>query len=247
MTQEEEYTRPATWKDVVRVSELLTQHNVDFFLVGGYALAAHQLVRNTLDIDIAVSPTVDNSKRWIFALSHLPEEATKELIGEEDPFEGDYLHAIRINDEFTIDIMPSVAGIPFEELKKHVQFKEIQGAKIPVLDLYGLLQTKKTMRPKDQADAVVIESAIKELAASQNQSQEENFLIYIANKYIEELSKTENPRRVPPTVLRELVGATSKYSQKHGEKELDKILKKEFGPVSKKIKHAIQMEQDMSL
>jgi len=94
---------------------------------------------------------------------------------------------------------------------------------------------------------VVIESAIKELAASQNQSQEENFLIYIANKYIEELSKTENPRRVPPTVLRELVGATSKYSQKHGEKELDKILKKEFGPVSKKIKHAIQMEQDMSL
>ena len=247
MTQVEEYPRPATWKDVVRVSELLTQHNVDFFLVGGYALAAHQLVRNTLDIDIAVSPTVDNSKRWIFALSHLPEEATKELIGEEDPFEGDYLHAIRINDEFTIDIMPSVAGISFEELKKHVQLKEIHGAKIPVLDLYGLLQTKKTMRPKDQADAVVIESAIKELAASQNQSEEENLLIHTASNYIEELSKNENPRRVPRSVIRQLVEASNKYTRIHGEKDVDKVLKQHFGPIFKKIKHAIQQEQDMGL
>lgn len=247
MTQEEGYTRPATWKDVVRVSELLTQHNVDFFLVGGYALAAHQLVRNTLDIDIAVSPTVDNSKRWIFALSHLPEEATKELIGEEDPFAGDYLHAIRINDEFTIDIMPSVAGIPFEELKKHVQVKEIHGVNIPVLDLYGLLQTKKTMRPKDQADAVVIESAIKELAASQNQSQEEVHLIYTASNYIEELSKNENPRRVPRRVVRELVEAASKYTRTHGEKETENVLKQHFGPIFKKIKHAIQLEQDRGL
>jgi hypothetical protein len=32
------------------------------------------------------------------------------LLGEPDPFAGDYLHAIRINDEFTIDLLPSVAG-----------------------------------------------------------------------------------------------------------------------------------------
>ena len=72
----------------------MNQHNVDFFLVGGFALAAHKLVRNTIDIDIAVLPTVENSEKWIFALSHLPEAATKELLGEKDPFEGDYLHAL---------------------------------------------------------------------------------------------------------------------------------------------------------
>ena len=53
--------------------------------------------------------------------------------------------------------MPSVAGVKFDELKKNVQIKEIQGVKIPVLDLYGLLQTKQTVRPKDQADAKLIE------------------------------------------------------------------------------------------
>ena len=60
----------------------------------------------TVDIDIAVAPDPENSARWIAALAGLPDGASKTLSGESDPFEGDYLHAIRLNDEFTIDIMP---------------------------------------------------------------------------------------------------------------------------------------------
>ena len=105
MTEDQAFTRPATWDDVVRVVTLLREHDVDFFLVGGYALAAHDLFRNTLDIDIAVAPTSENSRRWVLALSYLPDGATKELFGEDDPFDGDTLHAIRINDAFTIDII----------------------------------------------------------------------------------------------------------------------------------------------
>lgn len=56
----------------------------------------------TQDIDIAVVPTHENPVRWIAALSHLPDHAASDMTGEDDPFQGDYLHAIRINDEFTI-------------------------------------------------------------------------------------------------------------------------------------------------
>jgi hypothetical protein len=47
------FTRPATWADVLRTARLLNAHRVRYLLVGGYALAAHSLVRMTQAVDIA--------------------------------------------------------------------------------------------------------------------------------------------------------------------------------------------------
>lgn len=57
------FTRPATWEDVITTARLLNRHQVRYLLVGGYALAAHGYVRMTEDIDIAVAPDADNSRR----------------------------------------------------------------------------------------------------------------------------------------------------------------------------------------
>ena len=111
-------------------------------------------------MDIAVAPTSDNSARWVVALGQLPDGAAKELSGEEDPFEGDHLHAIRINDEFTIDLLPSVSGVGFDELERHAEILDIDGESIPVLSLQGLLLTKQGLRPKDQADAALLQRAL---------------------------------------------------------------------------------------
>lgn len=162
--------RPANWDDVKTVVKLLQKHDVKFFLVGGYALNAHGYTRMTEDIDIAVDPDLENSRRWVLAFSELPDQATKALFGEKDPFEGDYLHAIRINDEFTIDVMPSVAGHSFDELKKHTEHLATEeGISIPVLSLKGLLMTKQGLRPKDQADAIVIKMALQVLESSEEE------------------------------------------------------------------------------
>jgi hypothetical protein len=150
------FTRPATWNDVLDLVRLLERHQVRYILVGGYALAAHGYVRMTQDIDIAVAPTPENSIRWIAALSHLPDHAAVDLVGEEDPFQGDYLHAIRINDEFTVDILPSVSGVPFEELEAHAVTIDVSGVSLRVLDLDGLLLTKQGIRPKDMADREIL-------------------------------------------------------------------------------------------
>lgn len=136
-----------------------------YLLVGGYALAAHGYVRMTEDIDIAVAPDHENTRRWIIALSALPDGAAATLADEADPFEGDRLHAIRINDEFTVDILPAVCGISFTELAGHTEWLNLDGERVPVLDLAGLLKTKQGVRPKDRADAEVLRRAIEHLGA----------------------------------------------------------------------------------
>jgi len=156
-------TRPARWEDVLATTRLLNAAGVEYALVGGYALAAHGHVRMTQDIDIAVAVDPANTRRWIQALGALPDGVSLELAGEAGPFEGDHLHGIRLNDEFTVDILPSVAGIPFAELVPHIVRLDLGGEQVPVLDLEGLLKTKQALRPKDQADAAVLRRALEAL------------------------------------------------------------------------------------
>lgn len=157
------FTRPATWNDVLDLVRLLERYQVRYVLVGGYALAAHGYVRMTQDIDIAVAPTPENAARWIAALSHLPDRAAADMVGEEDPFQGDYLHAIRINDEYTVDVLPSVAGVPFNTLESHIVTMEVSDITLRVLDLEGLLLTKQGIRPKDIADREILIQALNRL------------------------------------------------------------------------------------
>jgi Nucleotidyl transferase AbiEii toxin, Type IV TA system len=78
-----EYTWPATWDDAKSLAKYLSESGAEYALVGGYALAAHGFNRFTEDIDILVNPSVENSRRWITALSRQPDGAAKELASEE--------------------------------------------------------------------------------------------------------------------------------------------------------------------
>lgn len=155
-----EYTRPATWDDVTTVARYLDEAGVEYALVGGYAIAAHGFNRFSEDIDILVNPSKENSRRWIVALARLPDGAANELRDEMDVFADDKRYAIRINDEFTVDVMPSIAGHTWEQMQPHIVTREIEGTAIRLLDLRGLLKTKQGVRPKDQMDAAVISRAL---------------------------------------------------------------------------------------
>lgn len=158
-----EYTRPATWDDLKTLVGYLRDAGVEYALVGGYAVAAHGFNRFSEDIDILVNPSPENSRRWIVALSNLPDGATRELLASPDVFAQDKLYAIRINDEFTVDVMPSIAGHTWESMQPHVITMTIDDTPIRILDLPGLLKTKQGLRPKDRMDAAVIEAAIAEM------------------------------------------------------------------------------------
>src|SRR5690606_14174905 len=89
-----EFTRPATWDDVKALARHLNDAGAEYALVGGYAIAAHGFNRFSEDIDILVNPTVENSRRWILALSRLPDGAARELSTDPDVFARDALYAI---------------------------------------------------------------------------------------------------------------------------------------------------------
>jgi len=158
-----EFTRPATWDDVRTLAGYLAEAGVEYALVGGYAVAAHGFNRFSEDIDILVDPSAANARRWIAALSRLPDGAARELAAEQDVFAADQRYAIRINDEFAVDVLPSVAGLSWAQMEPHVITRDIDGVPVRLLDLEGLLKTKQGVRPKDQLDASIIRAALERL------------------------------------------------------------------------------------
>jgi hypothetical protein len=55
----------------------------------------------------------------------------------------------------------------FGELEGHISWLELEGERVPVLDLEGLLKTKQGLRPKDQADADVLRAALQRLSGEE--------------------------------------------------------------------------------
>lgn len=71
-----EYTRPATWDDLVTLVSALEARGARYALIGGYAVAAHGYNRFSEDLDILVDPSPDNTPagcvRFSFAVGARP-------------------------------------------------------------------------------------------------------------------------------------------------------------------------------
>jgi hypothetical protein len=161
-----DYTRPATWDDVKTLARYLADERVEYALIGGYAIAAHGFNRFSEDVDILVNPTRQNTERWIRACSRLPDGAASELAADNDFFDRDAQYAVRVNDEFTVDVMPSACGHPWSELAPFVEEVDLDGVPLKLLGLEGLLLTKEGMRDRDRADRRVLELALERLRST---------------------------------------------------------------------------------
>lgn len=157
-----EYTRPATWDDVIALARALDAAGARYALIGGFAIAAHGYQRFSEDIDLLVDPSADNTPRWVEALSTLPDGAAAELRDDPDVFQREGHYAIRVNDEITVDIMPAACGHGWAELASYAVRIPIPDADVSlcVLSLEGLLLTKEGMRDKDRADRAVLAAAL---------------------------------------------------------------------------------------
>jgi predicted nucleotidyltransferase len=164
MDKQEKYCRSATYEDVKQLIKSLNEHQVDYFLIGGYALFTHGYQRATRDIDLLVPATKESAHKLINALMALPEQAAKDI----DPewfidIDKDEHGTIRVADEFVVDIMFNASGETYESLKSHAQIIDLDGLLVQTVDLEGLLKTKQTVRDKDRADRLVLERALDEI------------------------------------------------------------------------------------
>ena len=130
----------------------LNEQNVEYMIVGGYAVVLHGYHRSTGDLDIWVNPTKENFQKLKLAFSKfgLPTDAIKieEFIDNKN------------FDVFTfgrpplaIDIMTNVKGLHFGETYNTSEIKEIDGILIRVVNVKFLIAAKRAVgRLKDLDD-----------------------------------------------------------------------------------------------
>jgi predicted nucleotidyltransferase len=156
MDETENYCRPASMEDLKSLIRSLNEQDVEYLLIGGYALFVHGYHRATTDIDVLVSATHESGEKVKAALMVLPDKAAKDL--EPEWFtEGDN---IRIADAFLVDVMLNACGETYETLKQFIVTVDLEGIPVRTISLEGLLRTKQTMRDKDIADRHILERAI---------------------------------------------------------------------------------------
>jgi predicted nucleotidyltransferase len=158
----QEYSHPASLEDLKALISSLNEKNVDYLLIGGYALFAHGYHRATTDIDLLVPATREAGEKTRQALMVLPDQAAKDI----DPTWFEEGENIRVADAFVVDIMLNAGGETYETLKQFAEEIDLEGLRIRTINLEGLLRTKQTMRDKDIADRIILERALETLAKS---------------------------------------------------------------------------------
>ena len=137
--------------DFKEMLSCLKDEEVDFIVVGAYALAAHGFPRATGDIDIWVRNSFENAQKIMRALIKFG--APISHLSEEDFTAPDVIVQIGV-EPCRIDILTSISGVEFDEAWSQRQHRMLSGMKVPVLSKPHLLANKLASgRPKDIGDA----------------------------------------------------------------------------------------------
>ena len=138
-------------KDYKEMLQLLLEEQVDFILVGAYALSAHGYPRATGDIDIWVKADEANSKKIYQALSRFG--APLDQINE-NGFAGEgIIFQIGVAPR-RIDIITQIDGVTYDEADEDKIVVEVEELKLPIISLSKLIKNKmSTGREKDKLDA----------------------------------------------------------------------------------------------
>jgi hypothetical protein len=137
-------------KDFKEFVELFIAHDVQFLIVGGYALAAHGLPRATGDLDAWVWANEDNARRIIEALDEFG-------FGEVGVTISDFERADSVVQlgfpPYRIDILTSVDGVSFEAAWANRVVVDIDQMTVPFIGRADLIANKIAAgRPQDIAD-----------------------------------------------------------------------------------------------
>jgi hypothetical protein len=130
---------------------ILLGNNVQFLVVGAYALGAHGYPRATSDFDIWVDNSADNSRRIYTSLAEFGVPLSD--ISESTFTEKGIIFQIGVAPR-RIDIITHIDGVDFAKAFRNAQIIEIEGLLIPFISKEDLITNKRsTGRAKDLLDA----------------------------------------------------------------------------------------------
>lgn len=136
---------------------LLIKHQVEFLLIGGYAVIVYGYERGTSDMDLWLNPTNENKGHFINALREYGiSENSLDVLWTFD-FTGD-AKVFNIGDKPNkIDFLTKVQGLKFEEAYPQKKLIPLNDFQIPVIKYEHLILVKMIAgRPQDLADIDVL-------------------------------------------------------------------------------------------
>jgi predicted nucleotidyltransferase len=130
--------------------QFLNQYEVDYMIVGGYAMAFHGSPRYTGDLDIWIDISELNAEKMLLVIKAFGFSS----LGFEKE---DFLKENLINQigypPLRIDILTNIDGIDFKEAYSQKQVIEIEDLKANYIGLRDLIQNKRASgREKDIVD-----------------------------------------------------------------------------------------------
>ncbi|MBC6606576.1 hypothetical protein H8B13_07085 [Hymenobacter sp. BT188] len=130
--------------------ELLNANEVEYLIVGAYAVARYGYVRATGDIDVWVKPTPENAQRVIITLQQFGLGGLGYTLG--DFTEPNTIVQLGVA-PLRIDLLTSVDGVNFESCYSQREIKVLDEVPISFISLNDLRQNKaSTGRLKDKLD-----------------------------------------------------------------------------------------------
>ena len=129
--------------------ELLQKHDVNYLLVGGYAVILHGFVRSTGDMDLWIQKNPKNYSKLkkVYFDFGAPIFSLEEFISEKFDVWGIGVEPAKI------EILTHLDGIHFEESFKNCVWLDLENCKVPYINFENLIKNKlASNRFKDLAD-----------------------------------------------------------------------------------------------
>jgi len=146
-------SREPTVEDLGNLCRRLNDLGARYLVIGGFAIRGAGYIRGTMDVDLIIALDLENEARVYEALRSLPDRAVDEL----EPGDVAKYTVVRVNDEITVDLMGSAAGIRYEEAVKDVVIRRIGDVDVPFASPRLLWRMKQsTHREKDAADVLFL-------------------------------------------------------------------------------------------
>lgn len=136
--------------DFVEFLKLLNENEVEYLVVGGYAVGHHGYVRATADFDVWIRSSRSNAERLVDAMREfgfdLP-DVNPELFLVPD-------RVVRMGTPpVRLEVQTTISGVDFNDCWKDREVAEWDGVTVNVISLEALKTNKRAAgRPQDLAD-----------------------------------------------------------------------------------------------
>jgi predicted nucleotidyltransferase len=140
---------------------LFNEYQVEYLVIGGYAVVEYTEPRFTKDLDIWVKASEENAQRVYEALSRFG-APVRQLTATDFSREGYFFQMGR--EPQRIDVLMSIPGVPFDQAWINQHEVQIDGQTVRFIGLQDLITAKEASgRPQDLLDAARLHEALERL------------------------------------------------------------------------------------